>query len=204
MRTKTFWTLFTALIFFASSGVFAQTAPPPALDSEAKEAARINYFSAAVGIETSGLSPEGFSLNAVYLGDFRIASNFSFGVKGGFYFASDNVFSVETMFFGRWYFFPEKVRVQANGKWYQILLDLFVQAGVGTDAVFRDNTPSLSRALPVFDVSAGTRIPLPWNLYAEPFIRGGYPSVFGIGIMAGYRFPSFGKIERKTKDEGTR
>jgi outer membrane protein OmpA-like peptidoglycan-associated protein len=156
---------------------------------------RVHYFSAAGGMETSGQSPSGVSFNLVYLGDFRIHKSFSFGIKGGFYFASESVFSIEMMVFGRWYIFPAKT----TGKWYEKMLDVFVQGSVGTDAFFRDNEPILSRALPVFDISAGARIPLPLNFYAEPFVRVGYPSLFGIGIMVGYRFPSFGKGEAKTE-----
>jgi hypothetical protein len=185
MKARKIWLLGTAF-FFSAVVVFAQTSGPP--DSAADETVRINYFSTAGGIETSGLSPEGASFNLVYLGDFRILPNFSFGLKGGFYFARKNVFTIETLLFGRWYIFPAR----ASGKWYRKLLDIFVQAGVGTDAFFRDNDPILSRALPVFDISGGARIPLPLHLYVEPFIRFGYPSLFGIGVLAGFHFPPLG------------
>jgi hypothetical protein len=219
MTTKKLLPPFYILVFLLYPVLVLQAASPPASAAktgapgdapqkadkspkkadEPEENTRINYFSAAGGMEISGQSPSGASFNLVYLGDFRIHKNFSFGVKGGFYFASENVFSIETLLFGRWYFSP----ILADGVWWRKMFDIFAQAGVGTDAFFKDNEPVLSRALPVFDLSAGARIPLPSHFYLEPFIRGGYPSLFGAGVILGFRFPSFGTGVRVEKTYST-
>ena len=61
----------------------------------------------------------------------------------------------------------------------------FVQADLGAFLILEDGDLT-----PMFDggLRAGYRIALGEMFYLEPYARGGYPFVFGVGVLAGLRF----------------
>ena len=92
-------------------------------------------------------------------------------VTGSYNF--DGIFVGEPAALFRWYFL-------GGGH-----TGLFVQADLGAFLILEDGdlTPLFNGGL-----RAGYRVPLGEMFYLEPYARGGYPFVFGVGLMAGLRF----------------
>jgi hypothetical protein len=69
---------------------------------------------------------------------------------------------------------------------------LFLQAEGGA-AVFIDEKESFQPSI-MAGIAAGSRIALSrfGSFYIEPYLRVGYPHIFGIGVLGVYRFPITG------------
>ncbi|MDR0910488.1 MAG: OmpA family protein [Spirochaetaceae bacterium] len=166
--------LFCVLLLIISFSAYADD-----LDSE------INYFAVQGGIELSRLTISGVSFAGLLDTDFRFLSPLSAGLRIGFGMGSNNISSVEPMLFARWHVFStfESLRPLVS------IADLFVQASIGMDALFRSKSATFSRAIFAADGTIGARIKLPVErLFIQPYIRGGYPFQFSIGASVGYRF----------------
>jgi hypothetical protein len=83
-------------------------------------------------------------------------------------------------------------------------LNIFAQGGVGLYGVLvaptsvreisgDDNT---SRASILLDGTIGATIPLSPRWHVEPFLRGGYPYIFGAGVTLGHKFPLRRRVEQ--------
>jgi hypothetical protein len=80
----------------------------------------------------------------------------------------------ETTAMFRWYYSPEEMSVR-----------FFAQIEAGVYLIPEDGT-----VLSMFNggIRLGYRIPFNTFLYCEPYGRLGYPFVFGMGVMVGWRF----------------
>jgi len=130
-------------------------------------------ISLGLGPEFNMNSRENFAGGAVLGFDYNIARSFAAGltVTGSSNFSGIVVMEPAALF--RWYFL-------GNGH-----TGLFVQADAGAWLVLEDGdfTPLFLGGL-----RAGFRVPLGSSFYIEPYGRGGYPFVFGVGLLAGFRF----------------
>jgi len=88
----------------------------------------------------------------------------------------------------RWYFL---------GRGYD---GFFAQANVGYNLALQEGSP-----MPLIgELRAGYRFPLGKMVYVEPYGRAGYPAVWGVGVMAGIRFPSKEQEDRTQRPERER
>jgi len=126
-----------------------------------------------LGPEFNMNSRENFAGGAALSFDFNIASSFAAGltVTGSSNFSGIAVIEPAALF--RWYFL---------GKGHT---GFFAQADAGAYLVLEEG-----ELTPLFlgGLRAGFRLPLGSSFYIEPYGRGGYPFVFGIGLLAGLRF----------------
>jgi hypothetical protein len=87
----------------------------------------------------------------------------------------ETFYSLEPELFGRWYFL--EMGVPGGG--------LFLQEDMGIRFSFDDLDPSFSFQ---GGVSLGFRWAFtPGDYYVEPYVRGGYPFLAGVGIRGGCR-----------------
>lgn len=111
--------------------------------------------------------------------DYSVTRCFSVGVKAvvsyDLHEKDNTIYSVEPLGFLRWYVVSPSGEPSSG---------LFVEGQGGAELLFVNSdfktTGSTGLAL-------GFRIPTE-NFYCEPFLRGGYPYMFGAGISAGFRF----------------
>lgn len=129
-------------------------------------------FSLGLGVDGSMNSRKGFALGGSLSLDYGIIQNLCAGIKFGFSHNFDRIMILEPESFVRWYFFST------------MKISLFAQADIGASLVFEDLKlhPTVLGGL-----TMGVRIPLK-DWYVEPYVRGGYPVIWGSGIIAGYRF----------------
>ena len=134
----------------------------------------LGFIAEANKNSVSGVSPAGgISF------DYSLTRKFSLGGKALVSydaFEKDNtIYAIEPLGFVRWYVVSPSGEPSAG---------LFVegQGGMELLLVNSDFKTSLSAGF-----SLGFRIPS-GNFYFEPYIRGGYPYMFGAGIGAGFRF----------------
>jgi hypothetical protein len=71
-------------------------------------------------------------------------------------------------------------------------IELFLGAGVGVLAVMNGSDVRDSRGHPEAGVILGARFRLGSRFYIEPYARGGFPFIGGVGLMFGLRFPDTG------------
>jgi hypothetical protein len=126
-----------------------------------------------LGPEWNMNSREKFAGGAVLGLGFNFLQSFSAGLN---FTASHNfngITVLEPAAFFRWYFLRKES------------FNLFVQADAGAYLILEEG-----ELTPLFDggLRVGIRIPLGKRFYVEPYGRGGYPFVFGVGVMAGVRF----------------
>ena len=158
--------LATALMLAAGQNLFAQT------EAGSK---RIAVYT---GPEFNMNSRENFA-GRVSLGlDFSLPSHpMAIGVEAAGSYNFSNAVVIEAEAFFRWYF-PGKRHTgffaQAEAGLYYIMENM---------NGFRDKFPMFLGGL-----RAGYRLPLGQSFFIEPYVRGGYPFVFGIGVLAGIRF----------------
>lgn len=111
--------------------------------------------------------------------DYSILRRLSLGAKVliSYDFAEkdNSIYALEPLAFARWYVVSPSGEPSAG---------LFVEAQGGGELLFVNSqfkfSPSAGGAIG-FRIASG-------NFYFEPFLRGGYPYIFGAGINAGFRF----------------
>jgi hypothetical protein len=135
----------------------------------AQEARQITL---GLGIEGNMNTRESVALGSMVNADYGIIPNLAAGIKFGFSHNMAHIMTLEPEAFIRWYFL--------GGKGFSF----FAQAGIGTSIFFEDMEvhPAV-----LGDLVVGLRVPLK-QWYVEPYLRAGYPLIWGAGISAGYRF----------------
>jgi hypothetical protein len=135
---------------------------------EAQEAKQIAL---GFGIEGNMNTRKGAALGTAVSADYGIFPNLAAGIRFGF---SHNgpIMTLEPEVFVRWYFWEVKD------------ISFFAQAGIGASIIFEDTA---ARPAVLGDFAAGFRMPLK-QWYVEPYLRVGYPLIWGAGVSAGYRF----------------
>jgi hypothetical protein len=131
-----------------------------------------SHFSAGVGIEGNMNSPKGMAAGGTFSIDYSFLPKLALGLKLGFSHNFAQIMTLEPTAFFRWYFM------------YIRNCPIFAQADLGASVIFKD-----AKAHPAFQggLNAGIRIPLA-DWYIEPYLRGGYPFIWGFGLTTGYRF----------------
>jgi hypothetical protein len=128
-------------------------------------------FDLGFGIEGNMNTYRGAALNGNINFDYEITNTLAAGIKFGFNHNFRSTMVLEPGAHFRWYFF----NLKGN--------PLFVQGDLGASLIFEDAT-----LYPAFmgGITAGVRFPLK-NWYLEPYIRGGYPFLWGIGVIGGFK-----------------
>jgi hypothetical protein len=135
----------------------------------AQEAKR---FSLGLGLEGNFNTRTGFVLGESIHLDFGIIDPVAVGIKAGFNHDFNEIMVIEPAAYGRWYFL---IRDK---------LAFFIQGDLGLSIIFEGSSHELA---PLGGLSAGMRVLLK-DWYVEPYVRGGYPFMWGAGVSAGYRF----------------
>jgi len=168
--------LVTAIILAIGSGI----TPAHAQTEETDEIWR-HKFAIGLGPEINMHSPEGYagglSLNFDYNLPFpSLRTSFGAGLSftGSNNFDGITVLEPSALF--RWYFLNSYHR------------GLFAQVNAGGNIILGESEYNAPIAL-VTDIRAGYRQPIAKNLYIEPYIRGGYPVLWGGGLIFGVRMP---------------
>ncbi|MDR0624399.1 MAG: hypothetical protein LBG10_08215 [Treponema sp.] len=136
---------------------------------EAQEAKQIAL---GVGVEGNMNTRQDAALGSTVSAGYGIFPNLAAGIKFGFSHNMARIMTLEPEVFVRWYI------------WELKYFSFFAQAGVGTSVIFEDKE---SHPAVLGNLAAGLRIPLK-QWYAEPYLRTGYPFIWGAGMSAGYRF----------------
>jgi hypothetical protein len=118
-------------------------------------------------------------MGGVLFGEYHLDTRFSLGVKAGIFYAFDSAFTVEPMAFFRYY----SINLGPG--------QLVLQAEAGAAMFWDGGMPGESdiQLDPYFSggVTAAFRITFGrWHI--EPYVRTGYPVLFGGGIGAGVSF----------------
>jgi hypothetical protein len=132
-------------------------------------------FALGMGGEINRNTIEGQAGAGILLYDFAFNSRFSLGAKLGFSYNGGALGTLETELLLRFYI-PSW---NSSGP--------FLQAEGGTSLIFQrdDNHDNLYFSY-LYGGALGWRLPL-GPLYAEPFLRGGYPFLWGGGLIIGIR-----------------
>lgn len=127
---------------------------------------------ASLGVETNANTRESAAFGGGLTSAMDLNEMFSVGVKISFSAALDTVNTLDTAALFRYY-----LPLKFSG--------LFVQAELGGAFYFYDggNYPAF-----LGGVTAGWRYNVADHWYLEPFVRGGYPFIYGIGLSAGTSF----------------
>jgi outer membrane protein OmpA-like peptidoglycan-associated protein len=125
--------------------------------------------------------------------DFRFLPFLAGGVKFAYGSNFDIITHLEAQAFVRYYFL--RLPNLLNG----VMLFAQVEGGM---AVFWENQttyeadlktikhrPNEAIPAPDFSASLGARFALPKNFFVEPYVRGGWPLLWGAGLSVGYSFP---------------
>jgi hypothetical protein len=163
--------IFCSLFF--SSPAFAQEASP---------------ISVGASFTGSPYSDDGFSLGAALQGEYRIAAQFSGGVRLGILHDMKDVMIVEPAAFGRWYFLDLPFGGDS--------MKLFAQGEIGA-AVFSRGSGSYSAFMGA--LGAGVRLPL-GDWHVEASLRGGYPFMFAGSLTCGYTVRTNEKRKEKREE----
>ena len=131
-----------------------------------------NLFAGA-GAEANANTRKGMAAGGVLSLGADINKIFSAGLNMTFSHNFSTVFTLEPRAFFRYY-----LPLGING--------FFAQAELGTALFFEDGS-----AYPAFSggLAAGWRCFVNEKFYIEPYVRGGYPFIWGIGFTAGMRLP---------------
>jgi outer membrane protein OmpA-like peptidoglycan-associated protein len=147
-------------------------------------------ISAGALFEANANTRHGFGLAAGLMGDYGITDRIAAGLKLDVGSDLYDIISGEVMAFGRYYFLPKS------------LPPLYAQLGAGgimLRELGKDNYEEKTRFSVLVDGSLGVRFPIYGNFYTEQYIRFGWPSGFGLGLVVGYKFNS-----KKVPDEPVR
>jgi hypothetical protein len=144
-------------------------------------------FSLSLGVEGNGYSPTSMGFGARVVADYRFGEMLSAGTSILFGFDE----ALTTMEFSgniRYYFLRTEEGLIKYYNWMSIF-HLFLQVeGGGAMLIYKDDT---LRSYFMAGVVAGSRIALSrfGSFYIEPYLRLGYPHIFGVGVLGVYRFP---------------
>jgi len=127
---------------------------------------------AGLGVEVNANTREGAAFGGGLSAGLDINSQFSFGLKTNFSSNFDAISTLDIAGLFRYY-----LPFQFTG--------LFVQAELGTAVFFEDGKsyPAL-----LGGTAFGWRYNFLGNWYVEPCVRGGYPFIWGVGLITGYHF----------------
>jgi hypothetical protein len=125
---------------------------------------------AGLGMEINGNTRDGAALGGGFSAGLEINSEFSFGLKTAVSSNLDTITSLETAGLFR-YYLPFKFS------------GLFAQAELGS-VIFFENRGSYPAFLG--SIAFGWRNDFIKNWYLEPYVRLGYPFVWGAGFLAGF------------------
>jgi hypothetical protein len=127
---------------------------------------------AGLGMEINANTRDGAAFGGGLSAGLDINSEFSFGVKTVISSNLDTITSLETAGLFR-YYLPFKFS------------GLFAQAELGTVIFFEDrnNYPAF-----LGGIAFGWRYNFIKNLFIEPYVRFGFPFVWGAGFLAGFHF----------------
>jgi hypothetical protein len=127
---------------------------------------------AGLGVEGNANTREGAAIGGNLSLGVNLNDQFSLGIKTVFSYDTSAVSTLEPAAFFR-YYLPLKI----NG--------LFAQAELGASFFFEDgnNYPAFQGGL-----AFGWHYNLFKNWYIEPYVRLGYPFVWGAGFLAGFHF----------------
>jgi hypothetical protein len=127
---------------------------------------------AGLGMEVNANTRDGAAFGGGLSAGLDINQQFSFGIKTAVSSSPDAITSLETAGFFR-YYLPFKF----NG--------LFAQAELGAAILFEDG-----KNYPAFlgGAAFGWRYDFNKNWHIEPYVRCGYPFIWGAGFHAGYHF----------------
>ncbi|WP_461257932.1 hypothetical protein [Treponema sp. R80B11-R83G3] len=135
--------------------------------------AQENKAALGIGLEWNMNSRKDFGGGAAFGFDYTLPRSLALGLNfcASYNFTNAVVFEVADMI--RWYFM---------GKGHT---GFFLQADLGAFLMLEDGELS-----PYFlgGLRGGYRLPLGSSFYLEPYGRIGYPFIFGIGVMTGYKF----------------
>jgi hypothetical protein len=126
-------------------------------------------FFIGLGPEINAHTREGVAIGGAIAGGFEFDSQFAIGLKAGFFHNMDTLTTIEPLAFFRYY-------LPFGG--------VFVQAEAGSVLYFEDGETYSA-------FSGGLLAGLRFNFsdyYVEPALRFGYPYMWGVGVMVGYRF----------------
>jgi outer membrane protein OmpA-like peptidoglycan-associated protein len=122
--------------------------------------------------EANANTRHGYGLAGGITGHYSFTDHIAAGLKADYGTDFYDVSSAEGLAFLRYFFnLP-------------IGFSIFIQAGGGAIALFEEDRMVISG---LGDGAVGVRFPMK-NFYAEQYIRGGWPTGFGFGIVIGYRF----------------
>jgi outer membrane protein OmpA-like peptidoglycan-associated protein len=153
---------------------------------------------AGLGPEINEDSRAGISLGGILLFGIDLNDYFSLGLKTALFDNFDTLCSYETSLFFRYYLPGLHLPKSTDGP--------FVQAEAGGMVFFERGYHRFLEAFPAFSggLSAGWRFTLGKRWYVEPAARFGYPHIWGLNVMAGFRFKTEQKIiviEQKKEEE---
>ena len=180
MRNYTFLSkkafLLATVIIMAISGLaFAQ-------EDETTDETWQHKFAIGLGPEINKHTPQGYAMGLSLNFDYNLPittsrTSFAAGVSfiGSHNFDGITVLEPNIMF--RWYFLNPSYT------------GLFAQINLGGNIIMGETEYNAPIAL-VTDMRAGYRLPFARNFYVEPYVRGGYPVLWGAGLICGMRFPA--------------
>jgi len=169
--------LLVTVIIMAISGIaFAQ-------EEEAQtDETWLHKFAIGLGPEINMHSPQGYAGGLSLNFDYNLPipsqrTSFAAGLSfiGSYNF--DGITVLEPSAFFRWYFLNPSYT------------GLFAQINLGGNIIMGETYYNAPIAL-VSDIRAGYRLPFSRNFYIEPYIRAGYPVMWGAGLICGMRFPA--------------
>jgi outer membrane protein OmpA-like peptidoglycan-associated protein len=132
-------------------------------------------LSAGLLVEANANTRHGYGLAGGLIADFGLTDALALGVKVDYGTDFYDVSSFEALGFGRYYFLKTPLP-----------FPLFVQAGAGLIILFEGDRRVFSV---LGDGSLGIRFPIK-KFYTEQYLRFGWPTGFGFGLVIGYRFGS--------------
>jgi hypothetical protein len=171
LRKHLDFTLFF-LFFFLSAAVFAQETADELADGP--PSSREEFFIAANG-ETLLYGRD----HLAYGGGLTLGygTGLSLGIKFLVAIDRESFFCTELLFFLRFYFLGVNA---GSGPYIQLN---------GGPVIVSDSKPEVSNYGSISaGLTAGWRVPLGDSWFIEPFVRGGYPYMFGAGLSGGLRF----------------
>jgi hypothetical protein len=127
---------------------------------------------AALGVEANSNTREGAAFGGSLSGGVDLDNQFSLGLKAAFSSNMDTITALETAALFRYY-----LPLKFSG--------LFAQAELGA-VIFFENDSSYPAFLG--GAAFGWRFNFYKNWYIEPYVRGGYPFIWGAGVLAGLHF----------------
>jgi outer membrane protein OmpA-like peptidoglycan-associated protein len=139
-------------------------------------------ISAGAGMDLNGYSRDGVSLGGLISVDYRFLPILAAGFKSGFGCDFTAITHAEAEIFTRLYFL--RYTKPLNG------LMIFSQLEGGAAGIWENNSSGGKENIWTFSgaLAAGLRLGLPSNFYAECYVRGGYPFIWGASIVLGHTF----------------